>query len=200
MAPEELLIQLKLGVSLKVERTLQAIFEVCSEQNKRGLTDFSFSTIARLGEGRGVPKASSIRNSTGKLYRILIKSFEESVTGSNPKIKRHKGKLDWIDEIKDVRLEVLVRHQESKLAEAKRTIKEFTPPDMVININDGLAIQIESFSLLERKALEYLVSDEFLEKWQFKKGDHGDVLNENGDRIFKIATLDALEKALQNLY
>lgn len=197
MTPEELLVDLKEQASLKVERTLQAIYEVCSEQKKRGLSDFSFSTIARLGEGRGVPKASSIRNETGKVYRALITSFQDSVTES--KNQKHKGKLDWIDEIKDVRLEVLARHQASMLADAQRTIKEFTPPDMVININGGLAVQTESFDSLERTALEYLMTDDFIEKWQFKKGIHGDILNEQGERVFKIATLDAIEKALKNL-
>ena len=199
MSPEELLIELKKDVKLKVEQTLQAIYEVCAEQKKRGLSDFSFSTIARLGEGRGVPKAQSIRNKTGKPYRALIKCFEDNIDQKKSKNKVYKGKLDWINEIEDVRLKILVAHQASQLAEAKRTIKEFTPPDMVININDGLGVQTDFFTPLEKAALEYLVSDEFLDKWRFKKGAHGDVLNENGDRIFKIATLDAVDKALKNL-
>jgi len=199
MSAEELLAELKTDVNLKVKQTLQAIYEVCSEQKKRGLSDFSFSTIARLGEGRGVPKAQSIRNKTGEPYRALIKCFEDNVDEKKPKNKQYKGKLDWVDEIQDVRLKILVSHQAAQLAEAKRTIKEFTPPDMVININDGLAVQTDFFTPLEKTALEYLVSDEFIEKWQFKKGSHGDVLNDNGDRVFKIATLDAIDRALKNL-
>lgn len=199
MAPEELLIELKIDVKLKVEQTLQAIYEVCTEQKNRGLSDFSFSTIARLGEGRGVPKAQSIRNKTGEPYRALIKCFEDNVDQKKAKNKVYKGKLDWIEEIEDIRLKILVSHQAAQLAEAKRTIKEFTPPDMVININDGLGVQTDFFTPLEKTALEYLVSNEFIEKWQFKKGIHGDVLNENDERVFKIATIDAIEKALKNL-
>ena len=178
MAPEELLIELKLGVKLKVEQTLQAIYEVCFEQKQRDLSDFSFSTIARLGEGRGVPKAQSIRNKTGEPYQALIKCFEDNVDEKKPKNKVYRGKLDWIDEIEDVRLKILVGHQAAQLAEAKRTIKEFTPPEMVININDGLGVQTDFFTPLEKTALEHLVSNEFIEKWQFKKGSHGDVLHE----------------------
>jgi hypothetical protein len=85
------------------------------------------------------------------------------------------------------------------LADAQRTIKEFTPPDMVINISGGLAVQTKSFDSLERSALEYLMTDDFIEKWQFKKGIHGDILNEQGERVFKVATLDAIDKALKNL-
>lgn len=199
MTPEELLIELKYEVNLKVEQTLQAIYEVCEEQKKRGLADFSFSTIARLGEGRGVPKAQSIRNKTGEPYRALIKCFVENIADKKLKNTKYKRRFDWIEEITDVRVKILVSHQAAQLAEAKRTIKEFTPPDMVININDGLAVQTESFTPLEKTALEYLVSDEFIEKWSFKKGSYGDILNGNGDRVFKIATIDAIEKALKNL-
>lgn len=199
MTPEELLVELKMDVKLKVEQTLQAIYEVCSEQKQRGLSDFSFSTISRLGEGRGVPKAQSIRNKTGEPYRALIKSFEDNTDKNSSKSKKYKGKLDWIEEISDVRLKILVGHQAAQLAQAKRTMKEFTPPDMVININDGLAVQTDSFTPLEKMALEYLTSNEFIEKWDFKKGSHGDILNDKGDRVFKIATIDAIEKALKNL-
>jgi len=199
MTPEELLIELKTEVNLKVEQTLQAIYEVCSEQKKCGLSDYSFSTISRLGEGRGVPKAQSIRNKTGEPYRALIKSFQDNADEDKTKNKKYKRKLDWIEEISDIRLKILVRHQAAQLAQAKRTIKELTPPDMIVNINDGLAIQTESFTPLERTALEYLISVDFIEKWQFKKGIHGDVLNEQDERFFKIATLDAIDKALKNL-
>jgi hypothetical protein len=110
MTPEELLIELKSEVNLKVGQTLQVIYEVCEEQRKRGLSDFSFSMIARLGEGRGVPKAQSIRNKTGEPYRALIKCFEDNVGQKKTKNKVYKGKLDWIEEIKDVRLKVLAGH------------------------------------------------------------------------------------------
>ena len=40
------------------------------------------------------------------------------------------------------------------------------------------------FTPIEKAALEDLVSNEFIEKWQFKNGSHGDVLNENGESVF----------------
>ncbi len=199
MDPEELLIELKNDAKLKVKRTLQAIYDVCMGQKKRGLSDFSVSTIARLGEDKGVPKAQSIRNKTGEPYHALIKCFESSVDMNQSKGKKYKGALDWIEKIEDVPTKILASHQAAELARAKQTIKEYTPPDMVININDGFAVPNDSFDDIERRALEYLISDEFIEKWQFKKGMHGDVLDEKGEKVFKVATLDAIEKALKNL-
>ena len=199
MAPDELLVELQKDATTKVKDTLQNIYEVCLEQRNRGISDFSFSTISRLGEGRGVPKAQSIRNKTGESYQALIKCFEEKTKTQQSKKKKYRSKTNWIDEIDNVRLRILAGQQAAELAQAKRTIKEFTPPDMVININDGFAVAEDPLTDLERAALEYLRSDEFIEKWKFKKGIHGDLLDEEGKRVFKIATLDAIEKALKYL-
>ena len=75
MNPEELLNKLKHGSSLKIQQSLDAIYEVCIEQQERGIQDFSVSTIANLGFNRGVPKAQSIRNMTGEKYRATSKSL-----------------------------------------------------------------------------------------------------------------------------
>jgi len=199
MTPDELLIELKKDATGRMITTLQNIYDVCVEQRNRGLSDFSFSTIARLGEGRGVPKAQSIRNKTGESYQALIKCFDENTTVQQSEKKHYKNKTNWIDEIDNVRLKILAGQQAAELAQAKRTIKEFTPPDMVININDGFAVAEEPLDNLERAALEYLLSEEFIEKWKLKKGIHGDLLDTEGERVFKIATLDALQKALKYL-
>lgn len=75
ISPEVVLKQLKSEVSERVQHSLQAIYQICIEQQQRGLNEFSYATIARLGQGRGVPAAQSIRNKTGKAYRTLISSF-----------------------------------------------------------------------------------------------------------------------------
>lgn len=62
MKPEELLEKLKEKATPRASRTLEAIYEICKEQEQRGLDDFAIATIARLGHKRGVPKAQSIRN------------------------------------------------------------------------------------------------------------------------------------------
>ncbi|MBU2863660.1 hypothetical protein KO489_07395 [Reinekea forsetii] len=52
---------------------------------------------------------------------------------------------------------------------------------------------------LERRAIEYLLSKQFREKWHFTKSDYGELIDENGEVVFKAATTDALEKALRYL-
>ncbi len=52
--------------------------QICTEQQERGIGyDFSISTIAKLGNNSGVPKAQSIRNKTGEKYRALIQCFAD---------------------------------------------------------------------------------------------------------------------------
>ncbi|EGU31131.1 hypothetical protein VII00023_20065, partial [Vibrio ichthyoenteri ATCC 700023] len=66
LSPELVLTQLKRKASSRIQNSLDAVFTICQEQQDRGLNDFSYSTVARLGKGRGVPAAQSIRNKTGE--------------------------------------------------------------------------------------------------------------------------------------
>ena len=100
MNPEELLNKLKHGSSLKIQQSLDAIYEVCMEQQERGIQDFSVSTISNLGFNRGVPKAQSIRNRTGEKYRALIQCFADS-SQTNKLTKPSPSDNPWIEEIQN---------------------------------------------------------------------------------------------------
>jgi len=45
MSPDELHIKLKKDVFLKVQESLETIFDVCQEQQYRGIFDFSIATV-----------------------------------------------------------------------------------------------------------------------------------------------------------
>lgn len=205
MDPKTMCDHLKTQTREKTHATLDAIYEVCQAQVKRGISDFSISTIARLGEGRGVPKAQSIRNATGAHYRALIESF---AAAHPPKIDKNKvTKADaWIDEIPSVRHRQLVYVLLSQLKEAQSLIRDFVPPGSEIYVDDRRGVPMppegkgaHKLDDVERRALEYILSDDFMNKWKFKKGDKGDVLDEAGTRVFKPATIHAIDKALRYL-
>jgi len=199
MTPHETLKNLKKMSSTRVQATLDAIFETCQEQLDSGYNDFSYSTISRLGVKRGVPKSQSIRNVTGKHYRALIDSFSNSNT-SKKKFKITNRKDAWIDEIEDHKIKLLVQIQASELLESKKLLKELIPPNMEIHVFDKQIHQsITPFNNPERRALNYLVSNDFLDKWNFKLGEHGDILDSNNNTVFKVATIDAINKALECL-
>lgn len=87
MNPEELLNKLKLAHHLKFSNPLMQSMRYVLNNRNVGIHDFSISTIAKLGNNRGVPKAQSIRNKTGEKYRALIQCFADLST-QKPKLRK----------------------------------------------------------------------------------------------------------------
>ncbi|KCX36195.1 hypothetical protein J577_2579 [Acinetobacter sp. 263903-1] len=202
MDPEDLLKELKKNSTLKVQQSLDAIYEVCNEQKDRGINDFSISTISKLGFQRGVPKAQSIRNKTGEKYKTLIQSFADQ-SSHKPKLKNpSKSNNEWIDEILNPKHQLLVRIMASELKEAQQMIREIIPPKQRIDIYDHKnMISDQSFKLSEQevRALQYLLSSDFQKKWDLKPTQFGELVDKFNKPIFKVSTLDALRKALEYL-
>ncbi|MDM1279875.1 hypothetical protein HXZ64_02625 [Acinetobacter indicus] len=202
MNPEELLNKLKVGSSLKIQQSLDAIYAICTEQQERGIHDFSISTIAKLGSNRGVPKAQSIRNKTGEKYRALIQCFADLST-QKPKLRKpSQSENDWIEEIQNPKHQLLVRIMASELKEAQQIIREIIPPKQRIDIYDYKNMSPDqSFKLSEQevRALQYLLSTDFQKKWNLKPTHFGELVDESNKPVFKVSTLDALRKALEYL-
>ena len=202
MKPEELFNKLKVGSSLKIQQSLDAIYEICTEQQERGIHDFSISTIAKLGNNRGVPKAQSIRNKTGEKYRALIQCFAD-LSSQKPKLRKpSQSENDWIEEIQNPKHQLLVRIMASELKEAQQIIREIVPPKQRIDIYDHKnMIPDQSFKLSEQevRALQYLLSTDFQKKWNLKPTHFGELVDESNKPVFKVSTLDALRKALEYL-
>lgn len=204
ITPEQVLNQLKKKASFRVQCSLDAVFIICKEQQDRGLNDFSYSTIARLGKGRGVPAAQSIRNKTGESYRTLIDSFNSSTKDQpRPAQNTSKGKMyAWIDELDDplVKLQANILYAQKK--EAERLLNEVLPINQVIEVFDNVDVSVASIKLtgLERSALEYLISSEFFRRHQLELGKNGSIVSSDTQKsFFPVATIDAIKKALQNL-
>ncbi len=201
MNPDKALQHLKSITSPRTHGTLEVIYEVCQEQFRRGVNDFSVSTVARLGYKRGVPKAQSMRNKTGEHYRMLISTFEKHYESVKGVAKKERIKKDWIQEIKDSQLRLQVNIMHSELVKAQKLIKEFIPPNQEIHIYDNSSHSQGEYRLnqLERDALTYISSNEFLKKWSFVRGKNGCVIDESGVRVFPVATEDAILKSLKAL-
>ena len=201
MKPGHLLEKLKETASTKACKTLDAIYEICMEQQQRGLDDFSAATIARLGHKRGVPKDQSLRNKSGESYRALLRSFENGSSDKKPRLKA-RAEDDWIEEIENPKHKLLARIQASELAAANRKLREFVPPGTRIEVRDYQNEKIDnnsSFNHQERRALEYLISEQFLTKWQFSISEYGEIVDSDSNVVLRTATVDAVKKALSYL-
>lgn len=202
MNAEDFLKELKIDASLKIQQSLDAIYEVCLEQQERGIHDFSISTIAKLGFSRGVPKAQSIRNKTGEKYRALIQCFTDLSSQKSKLKKPSPNDSAWIDEIQNPKHQLLVRIMASELKEAQQMIREIIPPKQRIDIYDHKQMipeQSFKFSNQEVRALQYLLSSDFQKKWNLKPTEIGALVDESNKSVFKVSTLNALRKALEYL-
>ncbi|MNM33383.1 hypothetical protein D3C81_440010 [compost metagenome] len=196
MTPEEALAQLIEGTSTRTRRSLQAIYETCMEQKRRGSTDFTLAMIARLGAVYGGPSLQTIKNSGGAKYRTLIGAFADQVP---PKPKAVSGPHSWIDELNG-RHQLLARGLLAQLKAEQRKTKELLPPNVIYDI-DVRSAPSATFKLTEseRDALEYLNSELFLREHNLKRGPRSDILGPHDEQLFWPGTLDALEKALKHL-
>ena len=204
VSPEQVLEQLCAKASDRTIVTLKALYQVCKEQQERGLNDFSFSTIARLGKGRGVPAAQSIRNKTGEHFKTLIAAFAAVANSTNkPSTKNVSSKtLAWIDAITDPVLKLQVNILYAQKKEAERLVQAVVPIDQHIEIHDhvGSASTNARLTDLEREALEYLLSDEFRRIERLEHGPNGSIVRVDTQKTyFPVATVDALNKALLHL-
>jgi len=200
MNTEELLDKLKINASNKAQRTLDLIYEICTEQVERGVADFSAATISRLGYKRGMPKAQSIRNKSGVYYRALLQAFTEQYSSIGLLPSKPRQADAWITEIKDPKLQLLVRMQAFDLVKAKKMIKEIIPPGLQICVDDRGSPGIEHrLNNGERKALKYIVEKQFLLDNGFVEGKYGDVLNLEGNKVFRPGTIDGIKRALEYL-
>lgn len=76
------------------------------------------------------------------------------------------------------------------------------PPGTRIEVRDyqnEAAAEDRPLSPLERRALEYLISDEFLGKWGFSLSEYGEIIDSSGNVVLRPATVDAVKKALTYL-
>lgn len=196
MNPEEMLVYLCEKSPLQ-KKTLVAIYSICKKQMESGSTDFSYTTISRLGADQKVPQAQSIRNKTGENYQALIKCFK-GAEGARKRTAKPRPSNAWADDIKDPKQRLLVHRLLAELSDAQRTIREFVPPGTVIRVDDRSAPDFK-LSVIERRAIEHLRSDDFLKLWQLVRGEVGDVLDSQGRAVFKPGTIQAIEKVLRHL-
>ncbi|MCE1003082.1 MULTISPECIES: gamma-mobile-trio protein GmtX [Pseudomonas] len=198
MTPEEML-QYLCEKAPRQKASLKAVYAVCKEQAESGSTDFSYSAIARLGIDRGVPKVQSIRNKTGENYQALIKCFEGTL-GARKRTPKSRSGDAWADQISDPKLRILVQRLLAELAEAQRTVKEFIPPGTKIRVDDRSNASSDfKLTNVERRAIEHLKTDDFLQQWKLIRGEKGDVVDERGKVVFKPGTMQAIEKVLKYL-
>ncbi|MGV8900319.1 MAG: gamma-mobile-trio protein GmtX [Burkholderiaceae bacterium] len=213
--PDEVLKNLKAGAkSPRTVMSLDIIYQICKEQHERGSNDFSYSTVGKLSEGKGGPKAQPIRNASGAVYRTLIDTWANYVEGRTRSAQvRHTQSLehDVLALINDSVARILVENiisQSKKLKYENQVLKIAAKDKIVIDLS-GYANSnpdpVDVFTPLsflldqEQAALRNAISQETMRK-------HGWTLNETTGAvtrgplpIFSPGFASAIKKILNSI-
>lgn len=75
-------------------------------------------------------------------------------------------------------------------------------PKLRMDVYDHKSQKIDDEAPLteqERRAFEYMMSEAFQKKWDIEPNEFGEMLERNNKLVFKVATIDAIKKALEYL-
>jgi hypothetical protein len=202
--PEKVLEILKQGSSSRTIKSLDIIHQVCIEQANRGSTDFTIAMIGKLSKEAHGPGIQAIRNNTGEKYHSLIKSWAAFKKPSNEVSDKVKEKDAWVNDIKEPHIKWLVLDliaDNSRLRGQLQLAKEQSNIhiDMRSETNKSSSQQhFKTQTLLpdEREALSHAIDEKEILAKQWTIGELGEVLDVNGEEVFQIGFVEAIQKIL----
>lgn len=190
--------------SARSKRSLEALHEVCHDHYDSGAADFRVTTIAKIGASRGVPKAQTIRNKAGEPYRALIDAWNALGDQRKKEIQGRiepAGKHDWVKDVESPAHRFLILDLIGKVRRLKaerQTLASITKLEIDLRSTEQTAdqAQLPTFSSLELEALKEAISDDFLTRQGWVRGERGNINGQNGKVIFRNGFVDAIEKLL----
>ena len=203
-APYKVCEILKQGASSRTIKALDIIHQVCIEQANRGSTDFTIAMIGRLSKEAHGPGIQAIRNKTGEKYQALIKSWADFKKPLNVVSGKVKEKDAWVNDIKEPHIKWLVLDliaDNSRLRGQLQLAKEQSNIhiDMRSETSNPLSQQhLKTQTLLpdEREALFHAIDEQTILAKQWTIGELGEVLDVNGEEVFQIGFVEAIQKIL----
>ncbi|MFL9881699.1 gamma-mobile-trio protein GmtX [Paraburkholderia agricolaris] len=210
MHPDDLLEQLKAGVSPRKARNLDIVHAVCREQYERGSKDYSVATIARISVERGGPTAQTIHNKTGDDFKGLIAAWAKHTGGAvrKPRKVNENPIYAVLDRIPDPAVRAVMG---GVLAENRKLRGEVNVLKLQANIvidqrpMAASGVQQQSIQILpashgltesEKEALRHAISDRLMEFEGWHQDESGRILNSKKRMIFKIGFVSAIRKIL----
>lgn len=190
--------------SPRSEKSLGAIHEVCKEHYEAGAVDFRVSTIVKLGANRGVPSAQTIRNKTGEPYRTLIDAWQALGDERKKDVKARNtpsGEYDWVEQVGSPAHRYLILDLIAKVRHLAAENKGYASvKKLKIDLRTGSKAsteeQLPNFLSHELDALKEAISEEFLGRQGWVRGERGSIKDQNGKVIFRNGFVDVIEKML----
>lgn len=210
---DEFLEELKIDKHSRVQLSLDRLNSILNEHYLSGSKDFSIATICRITKKKNFLSESSIRNSTGIVYQLLINKWKEKV-GKDKNSKNNKkyylGPYEKIirDKIQDQAVQLVLLQLLVEKNNLERKLKVFTDkidgqPRYMIDmrkISKQFALSNDrnlTFTIQEVEALKDGLSNETnLVRKFWNVQESGAVKDLNGDQIYKNGYIDAMKKIL----
>jgi len=202
--PNQLCEILKQGASSRTIKALDIIHQVCIDQANRGSTNFTIAMIGQLSKEAHGPGVQAIRNTTGKKYQALIKSWTDFKKPVNVVSGKVKEKDAWVNEIKELHIKWLVLDliaENSRLRGQLQLAKEQSNIhiDMRSETNKAPNQQDLKTQILlpdEREALSHAIDEQEILAKKWTIGELGEVFDANGEELFQIGFVEAIQKIL----
>lgn len=176
--------------------TLTKVHSVCREQKERGSSDFTISTICRVGKSAGIPSEQSIRNKPGECYRILINAWKRG--SSIKKNRKKRSEFDWVAEIEDPIHRFLITdliRANSELRGELQICKSIKKLQIDLREPETESPEIK-LTPSEEIALSTSIDSKGLNQKGWHRTSRGSIEDANGRTIMKNGYVSAIEKIL----
>jgi len=202
------------------EQKLQKLHELCALEYGRhseGTRDLRLANMARIAESHGLFRARTIYNKQSEDYATLIRAWETYDGPKKPKIGGGKteqsgptSKRSFLDRIDDPAIRslcLMAMIERDKLRAELNLLKSQT--QVVINMrpiregitgsSNGLAVNLltEQLTESERNALQTAIDPDLLAERNWKIGNTGEVLDQNGRFVFYPGFTTGIAKILR---
>lgn len=187
-------------------KNLQAIHDLCRTQHEVGSRDFSISAIGKLCEDRGILKARGLYNAPLADYKALIEAWAAYAGPAMPKPIKLAATDAYVTRIDDPAVRILVQGviaERNKLKAQLNTLKAATK--VVVDRRPVAGVQMDATRTLsngltdsERRALEKVMSAEFLAEQGWSEVELGEIVNTRGRTVFDPGFATGLRKLLRS--
>ncbi|MFA3115425.1 MULTISPECIES: gamma-mobile-trio protein GmtX [Acinetobacter calcoaceticus/baumannii complex] len=213
---EEFLEELKIDKHSRVQQSLDRLNSILNEHYLSGSKDFSIATICRITKKKNFLSESSIRNSSGIVYQLLINKWKEKVSNGKHSTRNKKynlGPYEKIirDKIQDQALQLVLLQLLVEKNNLERKLKVFTDKidgqprymvdmrkiskQLVLSKDRNLTLTIQEVEALK----DSLFNETNLVRKFWNVQESGAVKDLNGDQIYKNGYIDAMKKILDFL-
>lgn len=186
--------------------TLKRLHELCRAQASSA-KDFSRATMSKFCTSSGAFNGRILYNPASAPLVKLIEAWElycGSPVTARPKVAPAPREMDtYLERVSDPALRAIIHAKLLELERTRAEIRMLKSAPVVIDMRptatvSGLA-NLPTLTPSEREALEHACSTAFMQGEGWKEGPQGEVVLDNGRKLYPVGYLRALRKVLAHV-